>query len=274
MRISVAVVLFCNKIEQLERLFNSLNNSIVPLNICIVDNSPYDNLRTIVENFGFSYSHTPCNPGFGASHNFAFRLSENSEFHCIVNPDVYFDENAIYNLVSYLNNEPDVQCVVPKIIYPDGRLQRLCKLLPSALNLISRRFIPLLADHLDEEYELRWFCYDKTVEIPYVSGCFMVVRSCAFNRINGFDEQFFMYLEDIDLSRRLGDLGRIVFNPSIVVTHEYAKASYKNNKLLWAHIKSTIQYFNKWGWIFDSKRLSINRRAILNIRKIMSKNRV
>jgi len=263
------IVIYCNPIDQIKTVLTCCA-SIAGNTVFVIDNSPTNNLQELCLHFGAQYIHTPSNPGFGASHNLVKEKFPDYDTYLIVNPDVYFSSDAATKLINFINNNHDVACVVPKVIYPDGQLQRLCKLLPSPFNLFVRRFAKKLADKLDNNFELRWFSYNLTVAIPYASGCFMAVRAEIFKEIGGFDERFFMYLEDTDLSRRLAQHGRVVFHPDAVIMHEFAKASYKNRKLLLAHIKSAIQYFNKWGWFFDRERSQINREAIAKIRAAMA----
>lgn len=263
-----SVVLFCNPVDQLRRLFDSVRESVCFVDFIVVDNSPTSMLMGLVYEYGFTYIHLPNNPGFGAAHNHAFRQTKNSSVHFIINPDVVFDSSCISKCAQFMEANSDVSCVVPKVYYPDGQLQRLCKLLPTPLNLFSRRFFKALANKLDYDFELRWFDYNYLVDVPYVSGCFMAIRSSSFKKINGFDENFFMYLEDLDLSRRLLALGRVVFNPEIVVIHEFAKQSFKNKKLLFCHIGSALKYFNKWGWFIDRERSEINRETVKRIKNI------
>jgi hypothetical protein len=71
-----------------------------------------------------------------------------------------------------------------------------------------------------------------------------------------------MYMEDVDLSRRIGRLARTVFYPAVSITHAYQKGSYKNSRLLSHHIRSALKYFNKWGWLFDADRRAVNRAAL------------
>lgn len=270
-KVSCSIVIYRNDTETLRRTLASVLGVDMSIDLIVIDNSPTTALRELCEGFGANYCHNPKNPGFGASHNCAVFDFSKSSIHLIVNPDVTFNSEAIFNLVEFMKNNPEITCLAPKVVYPDGSLQRLCKLLPSPMNLFSRRFAPAYAERLDVDYELRWFGYDQIVDIPYVSGCFMAVRTEVFEKIGGFDQRFFMYLEDTDLSRRLTQHGRVVFYPDAVVTHQFAKQSYKNRKLLFAHIKSAIQYFNKWGWFFDLERRRINREAVARIRASMRK---
>ena len=76
----------------------------------------------------------------------------------------------------------------------------------------------------------------------------MLIRTRVFKKLNGFDEGFFLYLEDSDLSRRALDEGRIVYHPDYAVTHVWNRASHHGTRARAAHIKSSIRFFVKWGW--------------------------
>ena len=163
-----------------------------------------------------------------------------------------------------MEQHPEDCNIMPKLIYPAGELQYLCKLLPSPIDLIFRRFIPFKKwkDAINRKYELHSFGYDKIMNIPNLSGCFMFLRTEALKKIGLFDENIFMYLEDIDLNRRIHSQYKTIYYPDATVIHEHQKESYKSKKLLKAHIKSAIYYFNKYGWFFDKERTSINKNII------------
>lgn len=166
----------------------------------------------------------------------------------------------IERLTGFMDENPDCGLVMPKIIYPTGETQFLCKLLPTPMNLIGRRFIPVKSyqESHDYQYELHWTGYDKIMEVPSLSGCFMFMRCSTLKMTGCFDERYFMYAEDLDLCRRIGEVSRTMFYPGVSVVHEYEKGSYKNKKLLKYHISSIVKYFNKWGWLFDKKRREKN----------------
>lgn len=166
--------------------------------------------------------------------------------------------------VAFVNENRDCGLVMPKILYPNGEVQYLCKLLPTPLDLFGRRFIPFKAfqEKRNAWYEMHWSGYEKVMEVPSLSGCFMFIRTDILKRIGGFDERFFMYAEDLDLCRRIGEIARTMYYPQASVFHEYEKGSYKNRKLLRYHICSIIKYFNKWGWFIDQKRKKRNSHCI------------
>ena len=158
----------------------------------------------------------------------------------------------------------DVGLLAPKIFNPDGTIQYSVKLLPSPANLIVRRFVPInaLKKRLDFNYEFHFFNFDKIIEIPYAMGCFLFINTKAFKKVTGFDERFFMYPEDIDLTRRIHEHYKTIFYPKVTITHKHGRGSYSNKKLLYYHVTSMIKYFNKWGWVFDKRRREVNKKIL------------
>jgi GT2 family glycosyltransferase len=150
---------------------------------------------------------------------------------------------------------------MPKVLYPDGSIQYLCRLLPGPIDLIARRFVPIFARRLLKaraaRYELRNKSYDTTLLVPHLSGCFMLMSANALKKVGLFDERFFMYLEDVDLSRRMHRQFLTIYYPRVFIFHEFAKGSYSSWKLLSHHVFSAIRFFNKWGWL-DRERSEVN----------------
>lgn len=201
------------------------------------------------------------NLGFGAAHNRAIDLIRNkSDFHLVLNPDVCFEPVAMEHLLSVIGGDPNIGAIMPRINYPDGALQRLTKLLPTPLDLILRRFIPIrqLRLAINRRYELHALPQTGLIEVPTLSGCFLLVRTALFERIGSFDERYFMYLEDVDLVRRLASVSKVCYDPTVSIVHAYAKGSYRNRRLLRYHTVSAIKYFNKWGWFSDPVRVKRN----------------
>lgn len=259
--ITASIVAFHTKHDDLSRLIECVMKSTIE-QLFIVDNSTNDELRDFVkDNPRISYIHS-LNLGYGSGHNIAIKKSiENgAEYHVVLNPDIYWTDEVIEKLKCFMDDTTDCGLVMPKITYPNGDTQYLCKLLPTPIDLIIRRFIPISSyqkSH-DNLYELQWTGYDKVMEIPSLSGCFMFIRCSILKKTGGFDERYFMYAEDLDLCRRIGEVSRTMFFPKVSVVHEYEKGSYKNKKLLKYHLTSIVKYFNKWGWFIDPKRRNKN----------------
>jgi GT2 family glycosyltransferase len=100
------------------------------------------------------------------------------------------------------------------------------------------------------------------MNIPYLSGCFMLLRTSVLKEIGFFDERIFMYIEDADLTRRIHQRYKTVFYPDATIYHNYAKGSYKNFKLMLYNMHGAIIYFTKWGWFFDKERVRINKHVL------------
>ena len=275
MKLSASIVLYNTKIDELKRVIDSYFAYTGEKQLFLVDNSPTDSLKEIVKiypNRDIYYIFNNENMGYGKAHNTAIKKSieQGLSYHIILNPDIIIEKGSLEKLTEYMEQHPEVGNIMPKIIYPDGELQYLCKLLPSPIDLIFRRFIPIKRwkDAINERYELHSFGYDKIKNIPNLSGCFMFLRTEALKKVGLFDENIFMYLEDIDLNRRIHSKYKTIYYPDAIVIHEHQKESYKNRRLLKAHIQSAIYYFNKYGWLFDKERTTINK----NVLKDLSQN--
>jgi GT2 family glycosyltransferase len=273
-KINASIVLYHNNKEQLNKAINSFLNTDLEVKLYLVDNSVNDDLKKLasIDN-RIEYIFNNTNLGYGKAHNIAMKKSIENDvpYHIVLNPDIYFDNDVLENLFNYMESSKDIGNIIPQVRYPDGEIQHLCKLLPTPTDLILRRFIPSKSwkEKRNKKYELRDSGYDKTINVPSLSGCFMFLRTSVLKDIGLFDENIFMYLEDTDLNRRIHKKYKTIFYPEVAIVHEYAKESYVNKKLLMYHIKSAIYYFNKWGWFFDKERDDINDKCLkeLNLKK-------
>ncbi len=260
--ISVSVVLFNTDVQEIKNVLKSVAESKLSIKIFFVDNSPTELLNSVIpDNENVVYIFTGKNLGFGAGHNVAIASAKGiSEFHLVLNADVEFKGNILDQIYVYMKEHEEIGLLAPKIFNPDGTLQYSAKLLPTPANLIIRRFVPIKAiqEAMDYTYEMKAFDFDRIIEVPYVMGCFMFINSRVFEKVQGFDERFFMYPEDIDLTRRIHEHYKTIYYPHVTIVHKHGKGSYKSRKLLYYHVSSMIRYFNKWGWIFDNQRDTIN----------------
>lgn len=264
--LTASIVLYHNSEKEVRHILDCALHSSIDM-IYVIDNSRNDILRLICQGVSdrIVYIHSE-NIGYGGAHNIAIRaaIGKGAKYHAVLNPDTYFESPVIDKLIQYMEKSPGAGLVMPKVLYPDGKIQYLCKLLPTPMDLLGRRFFPWrrYIERRNKKYELRFTDYNTEMEVPSLSGCFMFMRISILQQIGGFDERFFMYAEDIDLCRRIGEVAKTVYFPNVQVYHEYAKGSYKNKKLLKYHVSSVIKYFNKWGWIFDKQRRLVNTKLL------------
>ena len=271
LKVSASVVLYKNNFEVC-RTIDCLLNSKLEIKIFLVDNSPTNALEELLSSYTslneVEYIYNNENLGFGAAHNIAIRKAlALSNYHLVVNPDIFFGEDVIERLYYHMESNAEIGSMMPKILYPDNSIQYVAKLIPSPIDLFGRRFLPkVLLKNSNRRFQLEMSGYDKVFEAPYLSGCFMFLRNRALEKVGLFDERFFMYPEDIDLTRRIHKYYKTICYPLVSVYHEHGKGSYKSFKMLWIHSINMIKYFNKWGWVFDTERRQINKKILIQFR--------
>lgn len=268
MNVSASLVLYRNPPEMFLGAIESFLRSGAEGPLVVVDNSETSISHPVFADRRIVVLSSGSNLGFGRAHNLALKhLDGRSRFHLILNPDVTFEAPILERLCRFMEADDDIGAVMPQIRFPDGSLQRLAKLLPSPTDLIFRRFVPSaeLRAAINRRYELQHLRQDVATDVPSLSGCFLLARTRLLDDLGGFDDRYFMYMEDVDLVRRIGDRARTVYVPFVSVTHAYAKGSYRNRRLLWLHLRSALQYFGKWGWVFDSVRSRRNAQTLARL---------
>jgi GT2 family glycosyltransferase len=261
--INASIVLYNNPENEIEKLINIISKSPLILNIFLIDNSINKNLSIFKDYKKVNYVHNSKNIGFGAAHNIAFNKSIKQEidYHLIINPDIEFDVIILSQILDYMNCNSDIAVLMPKIVYPNGNIQRIAKLIPSPIQYFARRFIPFkwLKEKINNEYEIINYDYSYSLDVPFLSGCFLIFRVNVLKKIGGFDEKIFLYFEDNDICRKILKEGyRAVVYPFVSVIHDHTPKSFFNLKNIKIYFKSGIYYFNKWGWFLDEKRCFYN----------------
>jgi GT2 family glycosyltransferase len=261
--ITCSIVVYHSPLADLQNSINSFLNHSGHIRLFIVDNSGNDNLRFSLQHPRIEYIFPGKNLGYGKAHNLAIqKIRGKSKYHLVLNPDVEFDPSILDSLFQFMEQRSYIGLVMPKVLYRNGEMQHLCKMLPSPFDLFLRRFLPgplkRVFKHRLDHYELKHVDYNKTMQIPNLSGCFMFLRTEALEQVGPFDDRYFMYMEDTDLCRRINVYYQTIYYPVVSIVHGYSKASYKSLRLLRHHLSSSVRYFNKWGWFVDPHRSLIN----------------
>jgi GT2 family glycosyltransferase len=271
--LTISIVCFNSPKEELLALIESTlaaiqqlkpSVNLAPISIFIVDNSVestlslqlFSKLQSQLDqlNVQLKLIHGQGNIGYGTAHNMVISKVE-SDYHLLLNPDLFIDSNCLLAGLSYLSENETVVVASPHAEYENGEKQYLCKRYPSVLTFIVRGFLPgflrTLFSRRLQKFEMHDLAEDSpTTDIPIVSGCFMLCRTKALQDLKGFDEGYFLYFEDFDLSLRLSALGKLAYVPAMRITHGGGHAAKKG----WAHIRmfasSGIRFFNTHGWRF------------------------
>ncbi len=263
--ITASIVLYKNDVNEVRTVMLSFLSIRKKTKLFLIDNSPTNTLKPLLDDLiakhDIVYMHSTKNVGFGAAHNIAMRNAiKLAPYHIVLNPDIEFKSDVIDNMFNFMQANEDVGQLLPNVYYSNGDVQKHCKLLPGPLHLIGRRFLNKLkwAEKKNKEYELEDFKYDRCLDTPNLCGCFMFLRTACLKTTGLFDTRFFMYLEDVDLTRRIHKISKTLFYPFVSIVHNYQRGSYKDLKLLFYHIQSAVNYFTKWGWLVDKEKDKFN----------------
>lgn len=253
--LGVSIVLFRMPVAEVLPLVNELLAQGARV-VYLVDNSPkgFDAFAGWTPPERVVTISTQQNLGYGRGHNLAIRDSvRRHAYHLVCNPDITLGTRTLPKLFEVMEQRREVGLLAPRIVGVDGEIQRLCKLPPSPVDFVIRQLAPE-----------RWFArrraafemrtdpgsYEREMSPEYMTGCFMFFRSDVLEKVGGFDDRYFMYLEDLDLSRSSQKLAANLYYPHETVVHVHQKGSHKSLRLFSYIAASAFKYFNKWGW-FD-----------------------
>lgn len=189
---------------------------------------------------------TGTNKGFGAGHNEVL-TKINSKYHAIINPDIVIDRDVIRIMAEKLDKDESVGMISPKILFPDGRLQVLGKRFPAFKYLVASRMrdgnepSKLLAEYAMLDHDP-----DSEYQVEIATGCFMFIRTELFKKIGGFDDGYFLYFEDYDLSCAVNKISKVIYYPEAFIYHVWGRESKKSFKLKLVQIKSMLRFYRKW----------------------------
>ncbi len=273
MGLSIGIVCYNSPLDQITSLIDSLIGSIRYLRqncavsvipIFIIDNSEepmlalenFADKKKLFDDLNIELRHLSGqgNIGYGSAHNLTLHKLD-SDFHLMLNPDVILENETLLNAINMMTQDHDVKLVSPHAIDQEGAKQYLCKHYPSVLTLLMRGIFPVFLKKLFvnrlADYEMRGLTEAEISDnIKLASGCFMFVDTRALQTIGGFDESFFLYFEDFDLSLRMGRLGKLLYAPNVRITHSGGFAARKGFWHVKVFITSGYRFFNKHGWLF------------------------
>lgn len=240
-KLAASIVTY-NSSNLAENLIKTLLRDTVkyPLNIFCTDNCSKDNTVSLIENYNINLLANNKNVGFAAGHN-RILSDDFGDYLFILNPDIDFSGDLLGDIADFMEQNPDIVMLNPKILNPDGTKQMLPVKKPTAKRLfLGRIFHKIRKEYCDCGNNL-----DTVTDVDFCSGCFLCIRSDVFKKLAGFDTRFFMYLEDADLTIRAKKYGRTVIAPQFCVYHNWERGSTKSLKLMFIHLVSAIKFLLK-----------------------------
>ena len=267
--LNIVIVNYHNK-DDVAKVIGSilfdLASSNLKAHIAVVDNSQnQDGVKAVLSQFGeqVRYVDAKRNIGYGRACNLGFK-SVPARYYFICNPDniILPQSKTFERLIRFLEQNLQVGAVGPKLVYPSGALQYTCCRFDRPSILIKplkqmgwHNKYEWIAKHADRLL-MKDFEHDKTQPVDWVIGSAIMIRGDALDKIRGFDERYFMYLEDCDLCQGLWENGfPVYYMHDVIVEHRYTRESAEvpgifsaliKNRLARAHFFSWIKYLWKW----------------------------
>ncbi len=246
--IIVGIVVFNTDIRVVKKTFTSIKSSSVQVEIICLCNSSDINYQSAIavlcSEFGVKLIANAPNQGFGAGHNAIWRASC-SEWYVCCNPDIEVDGLAVERLVLFGMNHPEASLLMPRVLNPNGTIQPVARKHPTFFRWVRRqiwRIVPGLISPSEIAFD-----YNLSQPVNFVTGCFFLARRDLLVKLNGFDESFFLYAEDADLSRRAEVYGPNWYVSDAVVWHDWAANWAKNTKSFYLAILGLVKYWKKHG---------------------------
>ncbi|ARV07286.1 glycosyl transferase family 2 [Polaribacter sp. SA4-10] len=244
--ITASIVLYNENIETLKKTVDSFLNTPIKKKLYLIDNSPNNNLESHFINSEIEYIFVGKNSGFGKAHNFILDKI-NSQFHLILNPDVAFDAEVIPALIKELKANKEVAFISPKVVSPNNEYQYICRKHPTIIDLINRKINFSKKKIYNNEYRNQDL--EKSFYPDFIHGCFMLFKTQDFKDLKGFDERYFLYMEDADICKKIDNMDKNkLYFPKVKITHHHQRGSSKHFNLFLYHISSAIKYFLKWNF--------------------------
>lgn len=221
--------------------------------VLMVDNGSTDGAPEAAVARGVELRYSGGNIGYGAAMNLGARQLRaardageiDAEYFVIANPDVVFSKGAIDEMLAAARRNPRAGAVGPKIVETDGSIYPSARAVPELGAGIGHA---LLGTIWPKNPWTKRYLDDKDMEnertAGWLSGSCLLLRWDAFESIGGFDERYFMYMEDVDLGDRLGRSGWLnVFAPQATIRHAKGHSAGKHPKLvLRAHHDSAYRF--------------------------------
>lgn len=246
--VTVGIVIFNTKLITVRETLRSLRGSEIDLNIVCLCNSPFENyqlsIKEICAEFGCACLSNEPNRGFGAGHNTIWK-SVDFEWYICCNPDVIVEPESIRKLIAFATSKHNAALSMPKVLNRDGSLQPLARQHPTLARWIYRQLWRIIPKFI-KPFEVK-FDYSKSQPIEFVTGCFFLVGKDILRQLDGFDESFFLYAEDADISRRAEQFGVNYYVHDSVIIHEWAADWQRSFVAFYQNMKGILRLWAKHG---------------------------
>ena len=261
MNLSATIVTYNDQAEALRAAASVLEHTRRhPLTLYLVDNASTDGTGPALEAAAacgrlaarpgqtVRVIRRQANGGFGAGHNTVLPGLA-SDYHFILNPDIQLTADTLSDLAEWMEAHPQAVMARPSLCFPDGRTQVL-PLRRCSLGAMIYRQLSVLTflKKYNDAYVMAGEDLTVPRQIEFCTGSFAAVRTDAFRAAGGFDEGYFMYVEDADLTQKMLRQGQVWLVPQYTAVHAWHRAAHRSLGPMLQQTRSLCRYFKKWGF--------------------------
>jgi N-acetylglucosaminyl-diphospho-decaprenol L-rhamnosyltransferase len=251
MKVALIIISYNTRVD-LEAALDSIRRlpEAAELEVIVVDNGSrdgssemvrdlYPEARLLINERNGGYSQA-CNLGI---------LATQAPYVMVLNSDIEFDRGGPREMAEWMEAHPRVGAAGPRVLNSDGTVQFSCRDFPSLPVSLGHAFLgELFPDNpFTRSYHMKDCGHDRDMGVEWVSGAAMLLRRTACEEVGGFDEGYFMYVEDVDLCWRLRRAGwEIRYYPRVEITHHIARSSsQQSTRMLYQHHRSMFRFYRR-----------------------------
>ena len=269
-----AVIVNYNAGEHLRGCIASVlaDDSAGPVEVVVVDNASTDDSLATIADLDAMVVHAGANLGLAAAANLGIAATT-APWVAVINPDTLLRRGSAARLVGRLQHEPDLGAVGPRIDNPDGSVYPSARREPNLgvavghtlagawwpKNPFTRRYRELDANPA------------LARDVDWISGAGMWLARAALDDVGGWDERYFMFMEDVDLGRRLRERGwRVAYEPDAALVHEEGVSrAHHPYRMIAVHHRAVFRYADRW-WDGPRRVLLPGAAALLTVRALVT----
>ena len=190
------------------------------------------------------------NIGFARANNQAAKIAT-GDFLLFINPDTIMTQGAIQTMLDYLCSDPTIGVLGPKVLNLDGSIQYSCRKFPTIWSGLFNRYSLMTRlfpnNHYSKDYLMLDYDHNSTQSVDWISGCCMMIPDSIFIKANGFDENYFLFIEDVDLCKTIQKKGyRVDYLPAAKIFHKISSSNSRSvPQTIIKHHQGMIYYNQK-----------------------------
>jgi len=233
----------------LESVYRTIEK--IQFEVILVDNSSKDDgLESILKRYTkIQFINNSKNVGFARANNQGAKIASGN-FLFFINPDTIMTKGAVESMLDYIRSDSSIGILGPKVLNPDQTIQYSCRKFPTIWSgLFNRyslmtRFFP--NNRYSRDYLMLDYDHNSISSVDWVSGCCMMVPHSTFKKADGFDENYFLFIEDVDLCQAIKKRGlKVVYFPNAKIFHKISSSNSRSTSQVIIKRHQGMIYYNQ-----------------------------